>query len=69
MIELRNERDFPKLIDNENNLKELIKTTKFCNAYIVNLIQMSRVGEWVDVISYHFTICLNGVVKVVLISV
>ena len=39
MIKLRNERDFPKLIDNENNLKELLNIPRLGNIYIARIAE------------------------------
>ena len=50
MIELRNERDFPKLIDNGNNLKELLNIPRLGNIYTARIAEWGRAGQWVKVL-------------------
>ena len=50
MMELRNERDLPKLIDNGNNLKELLNVPRLDNAYTARIAAMKRADHWVKVL-------------------
>ena len=36
-----------KMFDHRNNLKELLNVTGLGNAYIANIVEMGRVGQWV----------------------
>ena len=49
MMELRNERDLPKLIGNGNNLKEF-NAPRLGNTYISRIAEMGRAGQWVKVL-------------------
>ena len=47
MMELRNERVLPKLINNGDNLKELLNVTRLGNAFTARTVEMGRAGQWV----------------------
>ena len=36
-----------KMFDHRNNLKELLNVTGLGNAYIANIVEMGRLGQWV----------------------
>ena len=42
MIQLRNERDLPKLIGNGNNLKELLNVPRLGNTYTARIAEMGK---------------------------
>ena len=46
-MELHNERDLPKLIDNGNNLKELLSVPKLGNTYTACIAEMGGACQWV----------------------
>ena len=50
MMELRNERDLPKLIGKGNNLKELLNAPRLGNTYTAHIAEMRRAGQWVKVL-------------------
>ena len=49
-MELRNERDLPKLFDNGNNLKELLNEPRFGNTYTALIAEIGTAGQWVKVL-------------------
>ena len=44
-MELRNERDLPKRIDNRNNLKELLNVPRLGNTYTARMAETGRAGQ------------------------
>ena len=50
MMELRNEKDLPKLIGNGNNLKELLNVPRLGNTQTARIAEMGRAGQWVKVL-------------------
>ena len=50
MMELRNERDLPKLIGNGNKFKELLNVPRLGNTYPARIAEMGTAGQWVKVL-------------------
>ena len=44
-MELRNERDLPKRIDNRNNLKKLLNVPRLGNTYTARMAETGKAGQ------------------------